>query len=132
MEWLLWQVWFWCQLSFLLGAAVAWLIVWLRRPGPVVATAGAVSLPNSQPPGRPRAGVPQDTRESSVELRGDESAPSAEYTVKGNESSMLYHPADSPYFVRVKADVWFRTPADAEAAGFTPWNRLRPVHLGRV
>jgi hypothetical protein len=123
MEWLLWQVWFWCQLSFLLGAAVAWLIVWLRRSRPVVATAGAVSLPDSQPSELPAR------LESPVEPRGDGSAQSTEFTVKGNEGSMLYHPADSPYFARVKADVWFRTPADAEAAGFTPWNRLRPAHL---
>jgi hypothetical protein len=53
----------------------------------------------------------------------DGSAPGEEYTVKGNADSMLFHTTDSPYYGRTKAEVWFKTAADAEAAGFTPWNR---------
>ncbi|CRK60111.1 LSU ribosomal protein L4p (L1e) [Alloactinosynnema sp. L-07] len=52
-------------------------------------------------------------------------APSSEYTVKGNEDSMLYHTTDSPYYGRTIAEVWFKTPADAERAGFSPWNRQK-------
>jgi hypothetical protein len=59
---------------------------------------------------------------SALPLAGG-AAPSAEFTVKGNEDSMLYHTADSPYYSRTKAEVWFKTPADAEAAGFTAWNK---------
>lgn len=53
----------------------------------------------------------------------DGSAPSAEFTIKGKAGSMLFHTKESPYFSRTKADVWFRTPADAEAANFTGWNK---------
>ena len=37
----------------------------------------------------------------------------------------LFHTAESPYFGRTKADVWFRTPADAENAGFAAWNHKK-------
>ncbi|MDQ3405821.1 MAG: hypothetical protein M3548_20905 [Actinomycetota bacterium] len=57
--------------------------------------------------------------------RKDGSAPSDEYTVKGNADSMLFHTTDSPYYPRTIAEVWFKTPADAERAGFTAWNRRR-------
>jgi hypothetical protein len=55
----------------------------------------------------------------------DGSPPSDEFTIKGNKGSMLYHTADSPYYGRTKAEVWFKTPQDAERAGFTAWNRRR-------
>jgi hypothetical protein len=38
---------------------------------------------------------------------------------------MLFHTTTSPYYTRTKAEVWFRTPEDAEQAGFTAWNRPR-------
>lgn len=50
-------------------------------------------------------------------------SPSEEFTVKGNEGSMLFHTVESPYYKRTIAEVWFKTPADAEAAGFTGWKR---------
>ena len=53
----------------------------------------------------------------------DGSAPSAEFTIKGNAGSMLFHTKESPYFGRTKAEVWFKSPTDAEAAGFTGWNK---------
>lgn len=52
----------------------------------------------------------------------DGSSPSGEYTIKGNAGSNRYHTADSPYFYRTRAEVWFSSAADAEAAGFAPWN----------
>jgi hypothetical protein len=55
----------------------------------------------------------------------DGAAPSEEFTVKGKKSSKLFHTAESPYFGRTKADVWFRTPADAESAGFAAWNHKK-------
>ncbi|GAB3446200.1 sunset domain-containing protein [Actinophytocola sediminis] len=55
----------------------------------------------------------------------DGAAPSDEYTVKGKRSSKLFHTAESPYFSRTKADVWFKTPADAESAGFAAWNHKK-------
>ena len=59
----------------------------------------------------------------SVRAGPEGAAPGAEYTIKGNEDSMLFHTPDSPYYGRTKAEVWFRDPADAEAAGFTSWTR---------
>jgi small subunit ribosomal protein S3 len=45
--------------------------------------------------------------------------PPADFTIKGNEGSMLYHRPDSSMYERTKAEVWFRTEDDAVAAGFT-------------
>lgn len=61
----------------------------------------------------------------STSALADGSAPSEQYAIKGNPQSMLYHPVGSPYFGRTKAEVWFKTAADAERAGFQPWNRAR-------
>jgi hypothetical protein len=41
--------------------------------------------------------------------------------VKGNASSKRSHGPSSPYYNRTRAEVWFRTEADAVAAGFRPW-----------
>jgi hypothetical protein len=57
----------------------------------------------------------------------DGSAPGPEYTIKGKLSSKLFHPPASPYYKRTKAEVWFRSGADAAAAGFTEW---RPKKRG--
>ncbi|MGH3627050.1 MAG: hypothetical protein ACRDRL_06360, partial [Sciscionella sp.] len=51
----------------------------------------------------------------------DGSAPSTEFTVKARTSSMVYHTAESPFFDRLLPQVWFRSPAEAAAAGFTNW-----------
>ncbi|MEV6271215.1 hypothetical protein AB0L64_28910 [Kribbella sp. NPDC051936] len=45
------------------------------------------------------------------------------FTIKGNAQSMLFHTPDSPYYGRTKPEVWFRTEADAERAGFTKYAR---------
>ncbi|GAB2667397.1 sunset domain-containing protein [Kribbella swartbergensis] len=45
------------------------------------------------------------------------------FTIKGNATSMLFHTPDSPYYGRTKPQVWFRTEADAERAGFTKYTR---------
>lgn len=45
------------------------------------------------------------------------------FTIKGNVQSMLFHTPDSPYYGRTKPEVWFRTEADAESAGFTKYVR---------
>ncbi|MDT7623566.1 MAG: hypothetical protein QOF99_4467, partial [Pseudonocardiales bacterium] len=57
----------------------------------------------------------------SVLPRADGSAPSGEFVVKGNASSKRSHGPSSPYYNRTRAEVWFRTEADAVAAGFRPW-----------
>lgn len=45
------------------------------------------------------------------------------WTIKGNAGSGLYHTVKSPYYKRTKAEAWFETEADAEAAGFVRWDR---------
>ena len=55
----------------------------------------------------------------------DGTAPSADFTVKGKESSKLFHTEKSPYFSRTKADVWFKSEADAESAGFQAWDHKK-------
>jgi hypothetical protein len=40
------------------------------------------------------------------------------YPIKGNEDSMKYHEPGGRWFDATIAEVWFRTAADAEAAGF--------------
>jgi large subunit ribosomal protein L4 len=41
------------------------------------------------------------------------------FPVKGNVDSKLYHVPDSAFYDRTVAEVWFATPDDAEAAGFS-------------
>jgi large subunit ribosomal protein L22 len=40
------------------------------------------------------------------------------HPIKGNADSMLYHTPDSRYYAVTKAEVWFDTEENAEAAGF--------------
>ena len=49
----------------------------------------------------------------------DGSSPDADYTVKGNADSGKYHEADGQWFDQTVAEFWFKSAADAEAAGFT-------------
>lgn len=46
--------------------------------------------------------------------------PSDDYTVKASVTALRYCTEDSPQFPRMVAEVWFRTPADAERVGFRP------------
>jgi len=41
------------------------------------------------------------------------------FEIKGNADSMLYHVTGSRYYDATKAEAWFATEADAEAAGFS-------------
>ena len=45
------------------------------------------------------------------------------HMIKGHFPSQQYHTPDSPQYDRIVAEVWFRTAADAEQAGFEPWDR---------
>lgn len=57
-----------------------------------------------------------------VHAKADGRSPNKSYRVKGNSRSKLYHTMQSPYYERTKATVWFRSAAEAEEAGFAPWN----------
>ncbi len=70
--------------------------------------------------------VPADApaAELTVELPAGAAAPLADgsapegYTVKGNADSGLYHEPDGRWYDATVAEFWFKTAADAEAAGF--------------
>jgi small subunit ribosomal protein S2 len=47
----------------------------------------------------------------------DGSAPEG-FEIKGNKTSKKFHAPSSPWYDRTNAEVWFRTPEAAEAAGF--------------
>jgi hypothetical protein len=53
----------------------------------------------------------------------DGTNPSPVHLIKANEGSRRYHTPDSPYYVRTRGDVWFRTAEEAGAAGFTAWDQ---------
>ena len=57
--------------------------------------------------------------EGSASAGDDGSQPSEEYQIKGKVSSKIYHPPESPFYSRTKADVWFTTSEAAEKAGFS-------------
>jgi len=42
------------------------------------------------------------------------------FEIKGNEDSMKFHVPGSQWYEQTKAEVWFASAADAEAAGFEP------------
>jgi small subunit ribosomal protein S2 len=48
----------------------------------------------------------------------DGSAPEG-FEIKGNKNSMKFHAPSSPWYARTNAEVWFRSAAAAEAAGFS-------------
>jgi cytoskeletal protein RodZ len=54
-------------------------------------------------------------------LVGDPANPNG-WTIKGNADSGLYHSPKSPSYKRTKAEAWFFSEAEAEAAGFTRWD----------
>ncbi|WGZ78290.1 hypothetical protein [Arthrobacter sp. EM1] len=68
--------------------------------------------------------VDQPYGEGSAAPAPDGSGPEG-FTVKGNASSMVYHDETSPSFEETVAEVWFLSPAHAEAAGFRAPRRTR-------
>lgn len=64
----------------------------------------------------------QDFGPGSAQPLPDGSAPSEAFTVKGIAKSMLFHTAESPYFGRARADVWFDSEETARVAGFVRWD----------
>ena len=55
--------------------------------------------------------------DGSAAPNADGTAP-AGFDIKGNEDSTKYHTTESPWYDKTVAEVWFKTEADAEAAGF--------------
>ena len=66
-------------------------------------------------------GADADVKEvpaGAVVANEDGSAPDADYVVKGNADSGLYHEPDGQWYDATVAEFWFKNADDAEAAGF--------------
>ena len=61
----------------------------------------------------------------SAEPLEDGSAPGPEYVIKGKKAKKIYHPEESSFYGRTKADVWFTTSEVAESAGFRLPNSMQ-------
>ncbi|HEX5119547.1 MAG TPA: hypothetical protein VFW65_30525 [Pseudonocardiaceae bacterium] len=84
--------------------------------------------PADQPPAQTTGPVDQDNGggpfgPGSALPKPDGSAPSPQFQVKARTSSMVFHTSSSPFFDRLEPQVWFRSPEDAQRAGFTSWER---------
>lgn len=65
----------------------------------------------------PGAGAPAGSMPPGL----DGSPPDPDYTIKANDGSRRYHDPSSPFYVRTRADLWFRDGEDAAAAGYRYW-----------
>lgn len=65
----------------------------------------------------PAAGADGGFGADSAAPLADGSAPEG-FTIKGNKDSMKYHEPDGQWYAATVAEVWFKTAAAAEAAGF--------------
>lgn len=63
--------------------------------------------------------------EGSAFALDDGSAPSSDFVIKAKVSTKIYHPEESSFFGRTKADVWFTNAETAEAAGFRLPNSMQ-------
>ncbi|HEY0454500.1 hypothetical protein [Actinophytocola sp.] len=86
---------------------------------PIVPAGDAPAVP--PPPHRMREGNGHGPfgPGSAMPLPGGAS-PSPEYTIKASVSALRYCTPESPQFGRTVAEVWFKSPADAERVGFRP------------
>jgi hypothetical protein len=87
------------------------------RPNGTAAAAAPGSSRFQQPEGfNPRSPFGP----GSVLPKSDGLAPAADFAVKATLTGRRYYTEGSANFVETRADVWFRTEADAEKAGFRP------------
>lgn len=86
---------------------------------PIVPAGDAPAVP--PPPHRMREGNGRGPfgPGSAMPLPGGAS-PSPEFTIKASVSALRYCTPESPQFGRTVAEVWFKSPADAERVGFRP------------
>jgi len=99
------------------------------NPAPALVDPPTTELPVVDAPGgrtaRARRSTVVEVPPAAAPAQPDGSPPGPEYTVKAKSGSELFHGPDSPYFSRTRAEFWFRTAADARAAGFTEWTPRR-------
>jgi hypothetical protein len=89
---------------------------------PGAETAAAEGADTDAPSGHLAADHPYGV--GSAGAAADGSAPDG-YPVKGDAATMTYHDDDSAGYADAPADVWFESPAHAEAAGFRAPRRNR-------
>jgi hypothetical protein len=98
-------------------------------PAPNPLESPTTELPVVDAPGgrtaRSRRAAVVEIPPSAAPAQADGSPPGPEYTIKAKSGSELFHGPGSPYFGRTRAEFWFRTAADARAAGFTEWTPRR-------
>ena len=85
-------------------------------------TAATEDAVTSEAPAEEAANMAEEAKDTasgqdSGSWRG-EGEPPAEFTIKGKDSSKLFHRSDSSMYGRTNADVWFKSEEDAVAAGF--------------
>ncbi len=100
----------------------------LRRLRPAEAPAApATEAPAAAEPAAPAPAVDkkdEPTAAAEGEFGADSAAPLEDgsapegFDIKGNKTSKKFHAPSSPWYDRTNAEVWFRTPEAAEAAGF--------------
>jgi hypothetical protein len=69
-----------------------------------------------------REPVPEAQPEPPAEPPDEEPVEAPAPDIKGNEATMLFHTTESPYYARVRADVWFESEDEARAAGYSRWD----------
>jgi hypothetical protein len=100
-----------------------------NRPDPAMLTVRPAPLFATKPhPAEAADAVPKAVEPEVPVSRLSPGAPTrlagpAGEQIKANHDSWLFHTADSPWFALTKADKWFATEAEAEAAGFSRWDR---------
>jgi len=62
--------------------------------------------------------IPDEDFSSAAKAGDDGEAPDGGYVIKGNKDSMKYHEPEGRWYDATIAEVWFKSEADAEAAGF--------------
>ncbi len=105
----------WLLLAAILGFVLGWLLrqqKYMRAHAATGRRAAAPAKAVALSGGVESAGP--------VNARKGGRAPTAEYTIKGNRDSMYFHTPGSPSYDQTIAEVWFKSEAEARAAGFTP------------
>jgi hypothetical protein len=94
------------------------------RPNSAMGAHAVAPEAASPPPARPRVPdgsvPPGPFGPGSAMPRPGGGRPSDDFAVKASVTALRYCTEDSPQFGRMVAEVWFRSPADAERVGFRP------------
>jgi hypothetical protein len=114
------------------------------EPGPPASEVPAVEQPEAQPEleevepavaseAEPETGPapsgPDDSASTFAGVYPGSAAPTDNgsappgYDIKGHDRTGLYHTTESPYYGRIRAEVWFDNEDSARAAGFTRWDQ---------